>query len=65
MTLIFNILFLIQGLIIIYLLWRLIPTETQNEIKRKVSKPKTEVLEWEPDEEPEKKAERKILKSLK
>lgn len=56
---------IIQLSIIIYLVWRLIPVETQKEIKRKISKPKTELLEWSPPEEPEKQAEKKILRMFK
>ncbi len=61
----YEIILIIQLSIIIYLLWRLIPVETQKEIKRKISKPKTELLEWTPPEEPEKKAGRTILKMFK
>ncbi len=56
---------IIQLTIIIYLVWRLIPVETQKEIKRKISKPKTELLEWSPPEKLEKQAKRTILKLFK
>jgi len=51
--------------IIIYLLWRLIPLETQKEIQRKVSKPKGRLIQWTAPEEPEVQAQKKILKGFK
>ncbi len=60
---------IIELAIIIYLLWQFIPVERQKEeirqAKKKLNiKPKSKLIEWSPPEEPETKAQKKILKDL-
>jgi len=50
---------------IIYLLFKLLPKENQEEILRTVMEPKAKVMEWKPPKEDEKVAEEKVMEDLK
>lgn len=68
MILIILIILIIQTILIsglLYLKWKETPLETQQEIKRQIQPPKTEIKEWEPEQSQEEKAFQETLKRIK